>query len=120
MLKIIAVFFLAAVSSAAASELTGRFVLEKLPEGYLRMDTETGAMSICAPKSGIWQCTGIKDDMLALLAENTRLKQRLNELEQSRFSLTIPSDRDVDKLLDMFGKMVDRFVEFSQRIESSG
>jgi hypothetical protein len=94
--------------------------LEKVAEGYLRLDTATGRVSLCAAQAGIWRCAGVEDDMAALAAENEQLKRRVEELEKSRFAVALPSDQDVDKLLDLFGKMVDRFLDLSRRIERQG
>jgi len=117
---IAALFLILLAGSAGAAPLPGRYVFEKVEEGYLRLDTETGRISLCAAAKGVWSCTAVPDDMAALAAENERLKERLQELEKSRFSLDLPSDQDVDKLLDIFGKMVDKFVEFSRRIDRQG
>jgi hypothetical protein len=115
-----AVVFLMLAANADAAESPGRYVLEKVQDGYLKLDTETGAVSLCAPKDGAWRCTGVPDDMFALTAENEKLKQRVEELEKSRFAATLPSDQDIDKLMNLFDKMVDRFVEMSRRIEREG
>ena|SRR5437764_5550363 len=122
MLRITAILLLFAVGAvnSAAAELPGRFVFEKVPEGYLRLDTATGAVSLCAAKGGIWSCSGLSDDMAELRAENSKLRARVEELEKSRFSIALPSDQDIDKLLEWFGKMADRFVEFSRRMERKG
>jgi hypothetical protein len=121
MLRIAAVLSLVlAAATVHAAELPGRYVLEKVPEGYLRLDSATGVVSLCSSKEGVWRCEGVPDDMAALANENERLKKRVEELEKSRFAVQLPSDQDVDKLLDLFGKMVDKFIDLSRRLDSQG
>jgi len=122
MLRMTVILLVLAVGAAdsAAAELPGRFVFEKVPEGYLRLDTATGAVSLCAAKDAVWRCSALSDDIAALSAENDKLRKRVEELEKSRFAIALPSDQDIDKLLEWFGKMANRFVEFSRRIERQG
>ena len=78
-------------SAAMAAEINGRYVLEKVEQGFLRLDSETGAMALCAARSGVWECTGVKDqgldltaELARLKAENDKLKARVAELEKRR------------------------------------
>jgi hypothetical protein len=120
MMRFAAILFIGLAAPAGATEVAGRYLFEKVPEGYLRLDSVTGAVSLCAAREGIWHCTGVADDMAALTAENERLKGRVEELEKSRLAVRLPTNQDVDKLLDSFGKMVDKFIDLSRRIERRG
>lgn len=109
---------------AGAAEITGRYVLEKVEQGFLRLDSETGAMALCAAKAGVWQCETIKDNGLdltseiaGLRAENETLKSRLAELEKGGAPTKLPSDQDVDRMMDIFGKMFDRFLDFAREMD---
>ena len=119
-MTVIPLIFAAGTAAAGAADLPGRYTFEKVPDGYLRLDSATGAVSLCASKDGIWRCNGVSDDMAALRADNEKLKQRVEDLEKSRFAIALPTDQEVDKLLDWFGKMADRFVEFSRRLDRKG
>lgn len=62
----------------------GRFTLQPVQGGLLRLDTRTGAMSFCAARGGSgqnWQCEPVPDDRAALEAEIARLRDRLARLE---------------------------------------
>lgn len=116
--------FLLTASSVEAAEITGRYVLEKVEQGFLRLDSETGVMALCAAKAGVWECQAIKDDGLdgakelaRLRAENENLKSRLAELEKAGGSTKLPSDQDVDRMMDIFGKMFDRFLDFAREMD---
>jgi hypothetical protein len=121
MMRVVAAAFLMlAAAPAGAAELPGRYVLEKVPEGYLRLDSATGAVSLCSSKENVWRCQGVPDDMAALQVENERLKQRVEELEKSRYAVQLPTDKDIDKMMDLFGKMVDKFIDLSRRLDRQG
>lgn len=113
-----------AASGARAAEITGRYVLEKVEQGFLRLDSETGAMALCAPKAGVWECDTIKDQGLDLTAELTRLKAengalktRIAELEKAGDAKKLPTDQEVDRMMDVFGKMFDRFLDFAREMD---
>jgi len=103
-----------AAPAAGAAEITGRYVLEKVEQGFLRLDSETGAMVLCAAKAGVWQCETVKDkgldltrELADLRAENEALKSRLAELEKGGAPTKLPSDQEVDRMMDIFGKMFE-------------
>jgi hypothetical protein len=112
-------------SGASAAEITGRYVLEKVEQGFLRLDSETGAMALCTAKAGVWECDTIKDQGLDLTAElarlkadNEKLKARVAELEKGAGATKLPSDQEVDRMMDIFGKMFDRFLDFAREMDS--
>ena len=112
-------------SSAYAKE-SGRFTMTPTENGYLRMDTETGSVSVCHRKSGDWSCDNIEDDQLnlqhkldQLTKENKRLKKELKNLERmaedsemvtrKKKKLTLPTEEDVDKVMNFMERMIKRF-----------
>lgn len=113
-----------AVSGAGAAEITGRYVLEKVEQGFLRLDSVTGVMSLCAAPSGVWECKAIKDEGLdaneelaRLKTENEVLRKRLAEVEKGGGKTKLPSDQEVDRMMDIFGKMFDRFLDFAREMD---
>lgn len=111
-------------STAGAAEITGRYVLEKVEQGFLRLDSETGVMSLCAARSGVWECAAIKDEGLdgneelaRLRTENETLKKRLADLEKEGGATKLPNDQEVDRMMDIFGKMFDRFLDFAREMD---
>ncbi|MGE0008698.1 MAG: hypothetical protein AB7S92_24350 [Parvibaculaceae bacterium] len=115
---------LLAGSAATAAEIAGRYVLEKVEQGFLRLDTETGAMALCAARSGVWECQAIKDQGLDLTAElartraeNEKLKARIAELEKGGGTTKLPTDQEVDRMMDVFGRMFDRFLDFAREMD---
>ncbi|TIX68917.1 MAG: hypothetical protein E5V30_19410, partial [Mesorhizobium sp.] len=102
-----ALFSLVAVS--AFSEETDRYRLEKSANGYVRMDTQTGAMSICEERSGQLVCKMAADERAAFQDEVDKLQtsvkaldERVAKLENSlsaRLESQLPSEEDFNKTL---------------------
>jgi len=113
-----------AASQSQAVEITGRYVLEKVEQGFLRLDSVTGVMSLCSAPSGVWECKAVKDEgldgneeLVRLRTENEKLKTRIAELEKDGAPTKLPSDQEVDRMMDIFGKMFDRFLDFAREMD---
>ena len=97
------------VAASAWSEETDRYRLEKSANGYVRMDTQTGAMSICEERSGQLVCKMAADERAAYQDEIDRLDNsvkaldaRVAKLENSlsaRLESQLPSQEDFNKSL---------------------
>lgn len=68
----------------AEPEATGRYELKPTGDGFLRLDTATGQVSLCADRQGAWTCRVVPDDrrayeaeIAALAEENDRLRTTL-------------------------------------------
>ncbi|MFB9268322.1 hypothetical protein ACFFWD_35250 [Bradyrhizobium erythrophlei] len=73
----------AAAQSAPDTE-NGRYVLSPAADGFLRLDTRTGAVSTCSNSGAGWACYAVPDERAAmdveigrLQADNDRLKAEL-------------------------------------------
>ena len=108
-------------AALSSSELKGRFELRRSGDNFIRLDNQTGVVSLCAESNGIWQCTTAKDDYTTavkqlekLQKENTRLKRQIAaKSEKPR----LPNDRELDRVMGMFEKMMRRFLDFSGEIK---
>ena len=97
------------VAASAWSEETDRYRLEKSANGYVRMDTQTGAMSICEERSGQLVCKMAADERAAFQDEVDRLQssmkamdERVTKLENSlsaRLESQLPSEEDFNKTM---------------------
>ncbi len=101
-----------------AGNSDNRFVMKKTGNGFLRMDTKTGKVSVCRPKAGSWVCQAVADDREVLEKEIAGLEDRVGVLkryikksESSYFNL--PSDKEVDQVLSYFEGLVKRFRGFA-------
>jgi hypothetical protein len=62
MLRFITLLMIGLALPTAAAELPGRYGLEKAPPGYLRIDSETGAVARCRAEAGVWICTNLAEN----------------------------------------------------------
>ncbi len=132
---VIAIPAIAAIGLGAASvssqEQQGRYVMNPVDNGFVRLDTETGAMSVCTQRNGRWVCELMEDEAKALQEEVERLKAEVKRLkdqaalaqpgpseaypsERPGRSFELPSEEEVDKALDYFENI---FRKFRDRIE---
>jgi hypothetical protein len=80
---------------AAAAQSTpeaedGRYVLSPVPDGVIRLDTRTGAVSTCNNSGTGWACYAVPDERAALDAEIGRL-QADNEKLRARSAASEPT-----------------------------
>jgi len=78
----------AAVADSAPDTANGRYTLAPAADGVVRLDTRTGAVSICNNNGNGWACYAVPDERAAmddeigrLRAENEKLKAQLAERE---------------------------------------
>jgi hypothetical protein len=122
---IVAASLLAATPALAVEAGTGRFQLEKAGDGFIRLDRETGQVSLCTSHAGTWSCNNVAESAPpadAALPQSiddrlTAIEQRLSALEE-RPSVSLPSDQDVNRALDIFGRFMDRFKDFARDLQS--
>lgn len=115
------------VAVSAFSQETDRYRLEKSPNGYVRMDTQTGAMSICEERSGQLVCKMAADERAAFQDEVDRLQssvkaldERVVKLENSlsaRFESTLPSEEDFNKTMSYMERFLRGFMGIVKDME---
>jgi hypothetical protein len=76
----LALVSLAAVPCAYAEEVPGRYTITPTSDGFLRLDSATGAVSVCSRQSVGWACESASDDISALKQEVDRLNSEIEEL----------------------------------------
>lgn len=114
-------------ATVASQERQGRYVMSPTENGFVRLDTETGAMSVCTQRNGRWVCEFMEDDAKTLQEEILRLRAEVKRLqdeaalaEQAPLTkrperqLELPTEEEVDKALDYFENI---FRKFRERIE---
>jgi flagellar motility protein MotE (MotC chaperone) len=107
-------------AASAFSEETDRYRLEKSATGFVRMDTQTGAMSICEERSGQLVCKMAADERAAFQDEIDRLQTsikamdaRLVKLENSlsaRLESKLPSEEEFNQTMGYMERFVRRFM----------
>lgn len=125
-----------AQSTAPAPQAGGRFAMQPADGGALRLDTETGTMSLCKPQAGgQWACQSLPDERAALDKEIARLAQENRDLQGAVKRLeamngipgdggprgqpgrSLPGPQDVDKAMDYLHSMLKKFKEKLKEFE---
>jgi len=126
-----------AAPPAATPEPPGRFTMQPTDGGFLRLDTVTGDVALCARAGGSFECKPVKDDRdmqreIARLAdENKELKTEIKRLEEMLGlgdgtarkptpKLELPSEEDVDKALGYLERMFKKFRDKMKEFDGSG
>ena len=63
-----------AVAQSMPDNENGRYALSPIPDGVIRLDTRTGAVSTCSNGSAGWSCYAVPDERAAYDAEIGRLQ----------------------------------------------
>ncbi|MGE0502130.1 MAG: hypothetical protein AB7I79_14910 [Rhizobiaceae bacterium] len=123
---LVLIAFSALCLPAGAAE-TERYRLERTDDGYVRLDTVTGAMSVCQETSGQLVCRMAADERAAFEEEVGRLEARLGELEKRVAAIEespvlkpgnlLPSDEQIDRSLETMEKFFRRFMEVMKDAE---
>ncbi len=93
-------------------------------DGFIRLDTTTGAVSECSSQNEQWTCKAVADDALALADEIDRLAKENKALRQQLEAVQgkpaidgpadtplpqLPSDADIDRTMDFIEKLMRKF-----------
>lgn len=111
---------------SSANEAEGRFSMQPVDGGMLRLDTQTGAMSFCQSRDGAWACARIEDDSTGLATQladverkNRELRREINDLRSAQSSRhtrsetrdIIPDEKDVDRAFTFLDNVLKRFKD---------
>ncbi|WP_394690820.1 hypothetical protein [Hoeflea sp.] len=115
-LSIAVMVILDAAPTVAQEPIANRFTLEKTENGFVRMDTQTGEMSICAEQQGQLVCRLAADERRAFEESLSDLSDRVAVLEQrleietpGEKSDGIPDEAELNRALDAMNKMMRGF-----------
>ena len=145
-LSLLVLAFIAFAPSAQAQTTpeseNGRYSFSPVPEGTLRLDTRTGAVSLCAKKDAGWACNTVPDERQALENEIARLQRETGALKKDmlarglplpggissapsaqqrelQLKVPLPSDAEIDRVMSAFEKMWRRIVDMVQKAPGS-
>ena len=117
---------LASFSATAHAQDTERFQLQKTDNGYVRMDTQSGAISICQQDDAELVCRAARDgepienadDTAALNARIHDLETRVAKLEtQNLAKRAVPTEQEFDQGLDRMESVFRRFMGIVREFE---
>lgn len=127
-LRIALVLATAAYATAAgAQDQDGRYRLEKSGEGYVRMDTRSGEMSLCETRGSQLVCTPAADERIALNDTIDRLETRVGALEERLAKLEdspilkpqnlLPSEEEFQRSLSYMERFFRSFMDVVKDLE---
>lgn len=110
---------------AVAQEATspGRFHLERMEGGVVRLDTQTGAMSLCHEKEGNLVCRMAADERAAFERELELLTMRVEALEKAAAAAPadakprFPTDEEIDRTMSVMERMMQRFMGIVKNLD---
>jgi hypothetical protein len=131
------------IGPASADEATpdsegGRYVFSKQANGFLRLDSRSGAVSLCTEQPVGWACQTAPEDravfeneIARLQSENATLKKVLlahglslppgvapdAPTAQNDSTLRLPSDADIDRAIAFVGQVWQRFIDAIARAQ---
>ena len=118
----------------AVESAPGRYTMTATDNGMLRLDTQTGAVSLCTGRAGHWVCRSVADDRLALENEIDRLSNENRRLQAAlaRRGIEVPpevkpqpdapgfwrpSDKHVEEFMTFFEKVMRRFRQIAESMQ---
>ncbi|QRM43180.1 hypothetical protein [Rhizobium sp. BG4] len=102
----------------AAEPDTARFQLERSGDHFVRLDKQTGAMSLCEEKDGSLVCRMAADERAAYEDELDRLSDRVSALEnKSIVNKALPSDAEIDRSISIMEKMMKSFMGVAKQFQ---
>ena len=140
-IAIAAVFLSAPVfaDDAAPDTNGGRYTLNKVPDGFVRLDTQTGDVALCSQRTVGWACQVAPEDRAAFESEIARLRGENAALKQALLSrglplpsgatpessgshdnditIRLPDGADIDRAVAYVGRLWNRFVDAVNRAQ---
>jgi len=121
-LSSIGLLLLVPASSLAQEAPDARFALERTESGFIRLDRETGAISLCRDQDGTLTCRMAADERAAyekelelLAGRVTALEQRLDALPSSK---DLPGEAEIEQGLSIMERFMRRFMEIIEDFTS--
>jgi hypothetical protein len=125
----------ASAEDAMPDNSEGRYSFSKVAEGFLRLDLQTGQISVCSQRAVGWACQAVPEDRAALENEIARLRSENAALKKDILARGLPLpagatpeppagrdgdralrpkddlDRDIDRMMALVGRVWHRLVE---------
>jgi hypothetical protein len=130
--------------SAPPDTAGGRYVFSKQADGFVRLDTQTGEVAICAPKTVGWACQAAPDDRTVLEDEIARLRSENAALKKDMLAhglalppgapsqpplvqnepppdaapnLRLPNDAEIDRMVALAERVWHRLLDAIDRAQ---
>jgi hypothetical protein len=106
----------------AGEAANGRFTMTPVADGFLRLDTRTGQVSLCTLVAGQAQCRAGADERAALEAEIDRLSKENAALKGQKPDAAKSAQEEEDRRFDHALDRAERFMRRMMQLfrESDG
>lgn len=100
-----------------------RYRLERTEDGYVRMDTRTGAMTLCQEREGELVCRPASESDDPAPAETDALRERIAALEERVEALekqvesSVPLQEEFEQSLTLMERFFHRFIDIVRGLE---
>ena len=123
--RCLATIFLLAPLAATAAEPRGPYSISPVIDGFVRLDTSTGAMLYCRNYTGAIRCEEVGIDGSVARADEAEmddLRNRIGALERKvtvleRHQIKLPNGQDVERTLDMMDRFMRRFMDSAREMD---
>lgn len=114
------------MSTLSAFAEEGRYQLEKSADGFVRLDTTSGEMSVCKLQKKQLVCRTAADERAAFQDEIDALDQRIEQLERQVLALEkgrnysrqgFPSEEEFEQTLGYMEKFLRRFMDIIEEFD---
>ncbi|MEL4070418.1 hypothetical protein WKW50_09735 [Ochrobactrum sp. GPK 3] len=116
-------------TSGAVAQESGRYRLEQTETGYVRLDTKTGAISVCTEQSqGQMICKMATEDREAYENDLADLQDRVKVLEDRLAAIdqkgsgntasSLPSEQEFEQSMSYMERFMRRFMDIAKSFES--
>ncbi|WP_377276860.1 hypothetical protein [Rhizobium sp. R86522] len=107
----------------AQDAATDRYTLEKSESGFVRLERQTGAVTLCTEADGTLTCRMAADERAAYDADLARLEKRIEALEKrvaegtAAKSGELPSDAEIDRSIGIMERFMRTFFGLVQEFQ---
>jgi cell division protein FtsB len=105
------------VPESAPPNVPSRYRFNRVDDGYLRLDNDSGQIAFCSPRSVGWACQAVPEDRAALEKEIARLQDEVARLKREVAALREPPPPRPPAELSPAPKHSDDAVELRKDIE---
>jgi hypothetical protein len=109
----------------AQEAATDRYTLEKSESGFVRLDRQTGAVTLCTEAEGTLTCRMAADERAAYDEDLARLQKRVEALEKqigggmAARSGELPSDAEIDRSIGIMERFMRAFFGLVQEFQGT-
>ncbi|MCO6389826.1 hypothetical protein GTW25_02130 [Aliihoeflea aestuarii] len=110
----------AMLATPALAQETERYRMERTEDGFVRMDTTTGQMSVCQEQSGQLVCRTATDERLAYEDRIDDLERRVEALESAQGTAqnALPSEQEFEQSLGYMRRFFQSFFDIVREWEN--